>query len=449
MNAVQAAVQEVLAETRMTGHQQDPEWLAVCAMNLVQSRVRTWREDERVADGAGFTQWPPAILALGSGYCGGHVVAWRAILKELGIRTRQIQFAYDGVGHVAAEAWWDNRWHFFDVQAGTFWRNNGEILSWGSVKKLGDVEGRFRVSNELWVLYGGYHEPFASNPFAYLKARDIEMVEDASPARIAAVGSRVGPTRAADNITVTAALVWFDEPLDQLDACIRALPTVADRVVAVDGGYARYPGAAIRSPEDQEHTIREACEQAGLECVIHIPDRLWAGQVEKRSFLLQKTVEGTDPARDWFMAVDADHIWHGPRYSIRWELRSASPNVDAFEVDMFTPMNHDRPLEESAAGDWHANHADKLMSPQRLFRSFPGMLCERYHWWYSGLKRGTRVWLWGGDNSRPKAAVRKLEAPMLVEHRCLFREPKQIIRNREFCEDRVGIVKRTGQEDAV
>jgi hypothetical protein len=199
----------------------------------------------------------------------------------------------------------------------------------------------------------------------------------------------------------------------------------------------------------QAQVIAETAREVGLECEIHTPSRLWNGQVEKRSFLLGKATEGMNPSRDWFMAVDADHIWHGPRYTIRWEIAHIPEDTDAITVPMFTPMNHARPLEESAAGEWHANHANKTMSPQRIFRSLPGVMVERYHWWYSAMKGGNRVWLWGGDQKRPHVKVREMQAPMLVEHRCLFREPLQIERNREFCEDRVKIVKATGQEDDV
>jgi len=244
---------------------------------------------------------------------------------------------------------------------------------------------------------------------------------------------------------VTAALAWFDEPLWQLEDCIRGLPTIADRVVAVDGGYRRYPDAAAASPSEQADVIRDVAIEVGLDCDIYIPDRLWAGQVEKRSFLLHHAAQDSD----WFMAVDADHIWSGPRDQIRSELERAPRTVDGLTVPMFTPMNHDRPLEESAAGEWHANHADQLMSPQRIFRAFPNVRVERYHWWYSAEKRGRRIWLWGGDDTRPHARVDEMKSPMLVEHRCLFREPLQIERNREFCEDRIAIVAETGQEDDV
>lgn len=246
---------------------------------------------------------------------------------------------------------------------------------------------------------------------------------------------------------VTAALCWFDEPLQQLEDCIRGLPTVADRVVAVDGGYARYPDTAAASPAEQAAVIRETAADVGLDCIIHVPDTVWAGQVAKRSFTLQLATEDADWRSDWFMAVDADHIWTGPRELIRKELRMTHAHTDGLLVDMYTPSNNSRPIAVSAAGAWHAKHAGQLKSPQRIFRSHPGVRVERYHWWYSALKGNQRVWLWGGDKSLPSAKVVEMKSPMLVEHRCLFREPLQIERNRKFCEDRVAIVKRTGQED--
>jgi hypothetical protein len=47
---------------------------------------------------------------------------------------------------------------------------------------------------------------------------------------------------------VTGILAWWDEPPELLDACIRGLGDIADRIVAVDGAYRRYPAATITSP---------------------------------------------------------------------------------------------------------------------------------------------------------------------------------------------------------
>jgi len=223
---------------------------------------------------------------------------------------------------------------------------------------------------------------------------------------------------------------------------------VADRVVAVDGGYRRYPGAKAASPSDQADVIRKTAEEVGLECVMHIPKTVWAGQVAKRSFMLQMATNGADLKTDWFMAVDADHIWSGTRSKIRSELAGVSPNIDGFHVKMFTPPNPNRDIEISAAGEWHANHAGTWLSPQRIFRSYPTKV-ERYHWWYSAQKDGKKLWLWGGDRSAKVARMARMRSNFRVEHRCLFREEKQIVRNRMFCEDRVAIVEKTGQEDWV
>jgi hypothetical protein len=53
-------------------------------------------------------------------------------------------------------------------------------------------------------------------------------------------------------VIVTAALAWYDEAPEDLDRYVRALPVVCDRLVAVDGGYERYPGATPRSSRDEE-----------------------------------------------------------------------------------------------------------------------------------------------------------------------------------------------------
>lgn len=243
---------------------------------------------------------------------------------------------------------------------------------------------------------------------------------------------------------VTAALAWFDEPLEQLDECVRSLPVIADRLVAVDGGYSRYPGAKAKSPAAQAAQIRKTAKDVGLDVVIHTPDKLWAGQVQKRSFLIQQAALGSD----WWVPVDADHVLHGVRSAIRHELKHLDAAFDAVVADLFTPMNHDRPLDESAAGKWHKDLADRYTRIPNVFRSFPELRVERFHWWYSGLRGGKRIWLMGGEEEGgPRAKLHIMEAPYLIEHRCLFRQPKQILRNREFCDDRVAIVNATKQED--
>ena len=122
--------------------------LAVWAMNLVQARVRPMLERERVGAGAGFTQWPPAILGFGAGFCGSQVVAWRTILEKLGMETRELGFTLSNTyTHVGGEVRWGRRWRYFDVQAGAFWEIDGQILPW---RKVRDAHPTGLVWNQAW-----------------------------------------------------------------------------------------------------------------------------------------------------------------------------------------------------------------------------------------------------------------------------------------------------------
>lgn len=242
---------------------------------------------------------------------------------------------------------------------------------------------------------------------------------------------------------ITVACPWFDEAPEDLDRYVRALPVAADRLVAVDGGYARYPGATARSAKAEEAAIREAAKDIGLPADIRIPDRVWRGQLEKRSYMMAAAAEGSD----WVLTLDADHILHGVREAIRHEIEGVV-DEDGVEVDFYTTPNYERPIEETAATDWHSFHSGGTQKIRLFLRAMPGMRVERYHWWNSGLKDGERVWLYGGDKkSYPSVKVHTLSAPFLVEHRCLYRRTRNILAGREFAADRVAIVEATKQED--
>lgn len=241
---------------------------------------------------------------------------------------------------------------------------------------------------------------------------------------------------------VTAALAWFDEQPEDLYRYVTALPVACDRLVAVDGGYERYPGAHRCSEEEERRAIREAAAAVGIDVEIVVPDRVWRGQVEKRSFLYERAAAGSD----WIVTLDADHILHGVREAVRHELEHTTEH--AVEVEFYTTMNHARPLAETASTDWHEGLAGQRIWHRMIFRALPGMQVERFHWYLSALHAGGRVWLTDvSEGPHQPVAARRLEAPFLIEHRCLFRRDRNIIANREFCEDRVGLVETTGQED--
>jgi hypothetical protein len=254
---------------------------------------------------------------------------------------------------------------------------------------------------------------------------------------------------------VTAALSWYDEPPDLLEACIRGAAEIADRIVAVDGAYRRYPDAKVTSPFRQVKVIRDTAARLGIECDVYVPNRLWAGQVEKRSFLVQRAAEDSE----WLALIDADHIIHADREAARAELKRlvVRSHVNIVSVPFYTPLHPKRSVEKSSASHWHAKLADKRFYHCHFLRALPGLRVERFHYWYSGLKNGQRVWLpFGGKPSKKREAAaypvmlpRPMRARYEVEHVTLLRDEKHILAGRAFCNDRVMIVQRTGQEDDV
>jgi hypothetical protein len=245
-------------------------------------------------------------------------------------------------------------------------------------------------------------------------------------------------------VIVTAALIWYDENPEDLEACVRGIAEIADRLVAVDGAYRRYPDAQVTSPPEQAETIRRVAAEVGLECDVYIPDRLWAGQVEKRSFLMQRASVGTD----WIAVVDADWVIHADRVRVRRELfRLHELGVDVITVSLFTPKG-----EAAAATGWHRRMAGTRTSVQHFFRPLEGLRVEKMHWWYSAIKNGQRVWMWHGRRRREGLRIlpaHRLRSRYEIEHRTFQRDEKHILAGRAFCNDRELVLAATGQEDDV
>ena len=236
---------------------------------------------------------------------------------------------------------------------------------------------------------------------------------------------------------VTAALLWFDEPVDMLAEAVRSVGGFADRIVAVDGGYARYPGGTASSPPEQADAIRTAAREAGLDCRVVVPDRVWAGQIEKRSAMYAIAIEGSD----WLMSLSADDLAVGDPASVREQL--AATGYDAMDVAFYTP-----PGTAQASTLWAENLIGSTERIAYFFRALPGFRCEDRHWHYSAMKGEQRVWLYGPPGGRyPVAEHGAIDGDFQIVHRTMSRQPKQILANRAFCNDRVMVVEMTGQED--
>ena len=249
------------------------------------------------------------------------------------------------------------------------------------------------------------------------------------------------PVRTARTMIVTAALCWWNERPDDLSACIAGAAKIADRVVALDGAYVRYPGATVASDSRQAKAIRAACERHGLGCLIVTPDRLWAGQVEKRSYLLALASVGSE----WIVTLDADHVIDTEREAVRAELYNST--ADVVEVPFVTPRNPK--AGAIAAGQWHLAQTDGPQMIPQVWRASLQLRVEQHHWWISGVKDNVKVWAWAGDATRRQLPHARFVTPYTVEHRTLLRTEAQVLASRAFCNDREMVVAKTGQEDDV
>lgn len=235
---------------------------------------------------------------------------------------------------------------------------------------------------------------------------------------------------------VTAALSWWNEPLETLEAVVSSVATLVDRIVAFDGAYRRYPGATASSAPAQWDMILDTAIRCGIEPRITVPSETWAGQCEKRTALMQEAAQGSD----WVLVVDADYVVTADRERVREQLAAA--DLDVYEVPLVTPTGE-------YATNWHLGQA---LTPEAwtplMFRALPQIMVEEHHWWYSGMKDGRRVWLWGDDERYPRLPHGRL-SDITVTHNCALRSHEQVIAARSWYNDVMVVVGATGQEDAV
>lgn len=245
---------------------------------------------------------------------------------------------------------------------------------------------------------------------------------------------------------VTAALAWFDEPLETLEECILSLEGVVDRVLAVDGAYARVSADSDVSPANQARLILDCSEKIGARCDLVVPRKRWAGQVAKRDFMMRRAAKRSD----WILVVDADYVLCGDTQAAREEIESVPLSTDVIQIRFFTPPNPDvADVWETAATSWHVETSGQWWWLPLMPRGLPDFRVMNHHWWYAARgSDGEIVWIWGeGDAYRQTTRRHTLAADMWIEHRCLFRDRERVLRNRDFCADREGIVAATGQED--
>lgn len=97
---------------------------------------------------------PETILTHESGICGHAGIVMQAILEQCGVPSRHVEiYSASGGGHVAVEAGWHSRWHYFDPTWGFIYVRQGAILGLQSILRMGGEAGKYRVAyrSHLWA----------------------------------------------------------------------------------------------------------------------------------------------------------------------------------------------------------------------------------------------------------------------------------------------------------
>jgi hypothetical protein len=109
---------------------------------------------------------------------------------------------------------------------------------------------------------------------------------------------------------ITAMLNWYDEEPDELRRVVGDLARLGvDRVVAVDGPYANFPGADDMpiSWVQAHEALRDQVLARGMLYIGVSNPVPWTGdEVAKRKFMLDLAL-GVTPAGEWLMIYDADY----------------------------------------------------------------------------------------------------------------------------------------------
>lgn len=158
-------------------------------------------------------------------------------------------------------------------------------------------------------------------------------------------------------------LCWFDENPVWLRQAASSALELCDEVVALDGAYDGFPGAAATSPAEQVAALWEAG------AVVVQPGFIWRDQMGKRTALFEY---GRKQDADWFLVFDADDVVASIPFDARRRLEATAEDVAVFTY------GNDR---------YHRG----------LFRSLPNLRVEDAHYHYVADKDGATVHLRGNE----------------------------------------------------
>lgn len=211
-------------------------------------------------------------------------------------------------------------------------------------------------------------------------------------------------------------LSYFDESASWLSTVVAGMGQFCDAVVAVDGGYALYPGSRPRSMPEQADAIRLAAEAVDLELILYQPKEIfWQNEVQKRNLTLKLAGAIAEPDVDWVAVFDADmHIMKTNRDSIRWDLENTKLNVATMTVLEGKDMLDDDTLRV-VAQQVPLDH-EWTTRARLIYRYHPTLAYGPQHWSVTRKVGRRKAWLWGPTAMKLEPAL-ELDASLVCYHR--------------------------------
>lgn len=206
-------------------------------------------------------------------------------------------------------------------------------------------------------------------------------------------------------VRLVALCSWFDEDPRWLRNMVLSLPRLGvDHLVALDGSYAQWPLARVRSSALEHSALRVACESVGIGHTIEASRTdPWQTEMEKRTHLFRM---GDEQQADWFLVIDAD--------TVVLHAQDVKRKLDGLEVDAAV----------SQFVEPHPDATHKQFEIRNFFRAIPGITVETNHYTYvtpDGRK------LWGRHPCEPA-----VEVPVMFEHRSFLRPAKRFRASRTY-----------------
>lgn len=171
-----------------------------------------------------------------------------------------------------------------------------------------------------------------------------------------------------------ALLSWYDESPTWLAETVASIGKVCDHLLAIDGPYARFPGALSKpaSGPEQVETILRVAAGVGIGCTIHQPRQpWWGGEVEKRDAMF-RIGETMTTAKDWYFVIDADEVISKTPPDLRRRLAET-----AFDAAELTLWEQETQSTVAALVDTSSDYRTPL---RRIFRALPGIQIEQAHY---------------------------------------------------------------------